>query len=383
MSPRRVSRGSRSSGGPAAPSCWSPRLRSVLVLGAGVLIGAVILLWENSAETRTVAQNDKRETSKEPIVHKAMSASHLRKIVSEVNVDRMWTSFLKVMLIERQPGSAGNQRVRELISSHLQSLSSGWAVDLDLFDAVTPRGSLSFGSVMATLDPLARHRLVLACHIDSKVFPQDGRGRPFIGATDSAVPCSLILEVVTVLDTRLKKLKKRGSALTLQLFFLDGEEAIADWTETDSLYGARHLAQRLQKAELPGGGGSQLSAIDLFILLDLLGAPDSMIMNHYSETRGHFLRLRSLEKRLHGLGLLQSHRFENSYFIDDMYYGPVEDDHIPFVRRGVPVLHVIATPFPAVWHTHEDNEENLHRPTVINLCRIFVAFLSETLSLEL
>ncbi|MEE6512025.1 hypothetical protein FKM82_018927 [Ascaphus truei] len=48
---------------------------------------------------------------------------------------------------------------------------------------------------------------------------------------------------------------------------------------------------------------------------------------------------------------------------------------------GVPVLHVISTPFPAVWHTTDDNEDNLHPPTIINLCRILVTFLSETLLL--
>jgi len=27
------------------------------------------------------------------------------------------------------------------------------------------------------------------------------------------------------------------------------------------------------------------------------------------------------------------------------------DDHLPFLHRGVSVLHVIAEPFPHVWHT--------------------------------
>ena len=39
---------------------------------------------------------------------------------------------------------------------------------------------------------------------------------------------------------------------TLQMVFFDGEEAFQDWTETDSLYGARHLAQQWQDTPLPG-----------------------------------------------------------------------------------------------------------------------------------
>ncbi|NXH59669.1 QPCT cyclotransferase, partial [Rhabdornis inornatus] len=33
--------------------------------------------------------------------------------------------------------------------------------------------------------------------------------------------------------------------VTLQLLFLDGEEAFGDWSVTDSLYGARHLAAKM------------------------------------------------------------------------------------------------------------------------------------------
>jgi len=33
----------------------------------------------------------------------------------------------------------------------------------------------------------------------------------------------------------------------VQLLFFDGEEAFVEWTETDSLYGARHLADKMDK----------------------------------------------------------------------------------------------------------------------------------------
>lgn len=46
---------------------------------------------------------------------------------------------------------------------------------------------------------------------------------------------------------------------------------------------------------------------------------------------------------------------------------------------GVPVLHVISTPFPQFWHTLDDTEENMHRPTVENLTKIMAVFLAEYL----
>lgn len=35
------------------------------------------------------------------------------------------------------------------------------------------------------------------------------------------------------------------SELTLQYIFFDGEEAFEQWTDTDSLYGSRHLAAKM------------------------------------------------------------------------------------------------------------------------------------------
>jgi len=40
---------------------------------------------------------------------------------------------------------------------------------------------------------------------------------------------------------------------SLQLIFFDGEEAFVDWTETDSLYGARHLAAQMEKTSIKTG----------------------------------------------------------------------------------------------------------------------------------
>lgn len=41
--------------------------------------------------------------------------------------------------------------------------------------------------------------------------------------------------------------------LTLQLLFFDGEEALFQWTATDSLYGSRHLAQKMEATPHPAG----------------------------------------------------------------------------------------------------------------------------------
>lgn len=48
---------------------------------------------------------------------------------------------------------------------------------------------------------------------------------------------------------------------------------------------------------------------------------------------------------------------------------------------GVPVLHLISSPFPEVWHTMDDNEENLDETTIDNLNKIIQVFVLEYLHL--
>ncbi|NXU03063.1 QPCTL protein, partial [Buphagus erythrorhynchus] len=57
--------------------------------------------------------------------------------------------------------------------------------------------------------------------------------------------CALLLEVATALDAHLRRRGEQDPPVTLQLLFLDGEEAFGDWSATDSLYGARHLAAKM------------------------------------------------------------------------------------------------------------------------------------------
>lgn len=69
---------------------------------------------------------------------------------------------------------------------------------MDEFDDATPLGTKRFTNIIATLNPNAPRRLILAAHYDSKYFPDDGSGRYFLAATDSAIPCAMLIEISRV-----------------------------------------------------------------------------------------------------------------------------------------------------------------------------------------
>ncbi|XP_054649804.1 glutaminyl-peptide cyclotransferase-like a [Dunckerocampus dactyliophorus] len=357
-------------------------LLGVLVLTLGV---GVYHLSNDSTTTGNVNRMLVADLTKDRLLHKHSKSSpaQIRHLASQVDGTRLWETYLKPILIERLPGTQGSLVVQQHITSTLSSLSAGWDIGLDSFQSSTPRGQVTFTNIVATLDPSAPRRLLLTCHYDSKALPPDRHApeRVFLGASDSAVPCAMILELATSLDNQLRSFKQQKFPLSLQLVFFDGEESFEEWTATDSLYGSRHMAERMARTPHPAGSThtTMLEAVDLFVLLDLLGGPDPLIVNHFDNTARWFDRLIAAEKRLHRQGLLVSHPSEQTYFRKDLFFGPVQDDHIPFLHRGVPVLHIIATPFPKFWHTLDDTEENIHRPTVENLTKIMAVFLAEYL----
>ena len=78
--------------------------------------------------------------------------------------------------------------------------SIGWDIETDTFIDSTPYGDKEFTNIVATKYPDAPRKLVIACHFDSKFFSN----MEFIAATDSAVPCAMMLEIAKLLDPALK-----------------------------------------------------------------------------------------------------------------------------------------------------------------------------------
>lgn len=62
--------------------------------------------------------------------------------------------------------------------------------------------------------------------------------------------------------------------------------------------------------------------------------------------------------------------------------GFVQDDHVPFMARGVEILHIIPTPFPRVWHEITDDGEHLDMDTVEDWTKLIMAFTAEWMELE-
>lgn len=138
------------------------------------------------------------------------------------------------ILIQRVPGTPNHGIVRQYIADYMADL--GWSTEQIDFHDETPHGRMKFTNIVSRLNPNAKRYLTLACHYDSKVMDD------FVGATDSAVPCAIMMNLANSLRQQMQSVK--NGDLSLQYIFLDGEEAFVNWNAQDSIYGARNLAQK-------------------------------------------------------------------------------------------------------------------------------------------
>jgi len=183
---------------------------------------------------------------------------------------------------------------------------------------------------------------------------------------------------------------------TLQLIFFDGEEAFMAWTATDSIYGARHLAETWGSTYLPphpkrrlisaSTPTTPLSTIEHLVLLDLIGAPNPQVRSYFPDTAWLFDVLAGAETRLRDAGIIDAAALGGSFFhtraAGDISLAYMGDDHLPFLHRGVSVLHVITEPFPHVWHTLGDDATALDLPTLHAWNLILRVFFAEYLGLR-
>ena len=311
-------------------------------------------------------------------------------------------AVLAPILVPRVPGTPGSAAVQAHLMRFFAAHLPAWRVAWHNSSAPTPLShgrAVPFASLIATRDPpwaapADVGRIVLAAHYDSKLTPAG-----FVGATDSAVPVALLLHAARAADAalarrwaRLPRGAARDAERGVQLLLLDGEEAWAQWSDADSLYGARALAAHWEQAHhaQPAARRNHLANIDLFVLLDLLGATAPRIASYFPTTHWAYAGFAAVEGQMREEGLFKSHqKHPDPWFYEgdakiaaSSYHGAIEDDHVPFMHRGVDILHVIPAPFPAVWHTPEDDGEHLDMDTVGDWGILLTGWLIGALGLE-
>ena len=230
----------------------------------------------------------------------------------------------------RPPGSAAIRALQNYILTELQK--DDCEIIEDAFNAKTPQGTIAMKNILARFPGKGRggerRAIAITGHFDTKYFP----GRKFVGASDGGSSTGLLLELARVLA-------HQPRMDDVYLVFLDGEEAFGEWSDTDSLYGSRHLAERW-------GRDGTLRRLKGLINVDMIGDKNLDIPQ---ETSGSMALNKLIWQTATDLGY-------RAFFISQQI--AEEDDHIPFIRAGAPAVDLIDIDYPP-WHTDADTMDKL------------------------
>ena len=240
----------------------------------------------------------------------------------------------------RPLGSANHKKVEDFILAHLK----GDDVENDVFTADTPEGKFPVHNIIAKFPGTKDGIIVIASHYDTN-YPL--RDTSFVGANDGGSSSGLLLEFANQFRA------KKNDGYNIWLVWDDAEEAIEpDGSgglprkmpfEQDSLYGISHLAQNWQ-------ADGTLKKIKAFLLTDMIGDADLNVEHDTNSTPWLEAVIYEAASRLG----YQSHFFARTMTVDD--------DHIPFVKLGIPSADFIDFDYGynnVYWHTTQDTIDKL------------------------
>jgi len=259
---------------------------------------------------------------------------------------KAWEHLRQQVAIGPRPsGSPGNVKNRDYIKATLAGF--GIKTVEQPFEGRTPLGPIKMVNLIATIAGQRPDRIVLASHFDTKIF----RDFRFVGASDGASSTAALLELGRVLKARPQL------PFTIELLFLDGEEATGEWQGTDNTYGSRHYVAA-------AGQAGTLKSLRALILLDMIGDRQLNMRREQNSTPWLTAIIWNTAKKLgHG-----------AQFLDEVT--PIEDDHIPFLKAGVPAVDLIDLDYPA-WHTAQDTLDNVAARSLQIVGDVVVAALPE------
>jgi Zn-dependent M28 family amino/carboxypeptidase len=237
---------------------------------------------------------------------------------------------------KRFNGSPGHLAAEAFIKDHFKPEAAKGNFETDEFTANTAVGPQSLRNYIVKYPGKKDGIIVLASHYETNWPLKD---IPFVGANDGACTTALLIE----LGEYFRAHPPQG--YSVYLAFFDGEEAVQTWSSTDSTYGSRHLAAKWSQ-------DGTLPHIKAFLNADMIG-DKNLDIDLDGNSNPHLLELLKVAAKNTG--------HANDIARDNT---PIEDDTVPFAKRGVPVLDVIDYDYGPHDQAHPDGYHHTAEDTI-------------------
>ncbi|WP_353066596.1 M28 family peptidase [Tunturibacter psychrotolerans] len=237
---------------------------------------------------------------------------------------------------KRFNGSPGHAKAEEFLKQHFAPEAAKGNFIADTFTATTPAGLQTMTNYIVKYPGKKDGIIVLVSHYETN-YPL--RDINFYGANDGAATSALLIEIGTILRAH------PPEGYSIWLVFDDGEEAVKTWSNSDSLYGTRHLAAKWSQ-------DGTLTKIKALLVADMIADKDLNI--DYVENSTPWL-----------LDLLKVAAKNTGHSASIFKYREAEeDDHLPFAARGVPVLDLIDAHYGPTTDAMPDGYHHTDKDTI-------------------
>jgi glutaminyl-peptide cyclotransferase len=250
----------------------------------------------------------------------------------------------------RVPGSEAHLRCRDYLVKTL----SGFAekVELQPFQLTygRPRRTVETFNIIAKFRPELIERILLCAHWDSRPWADEDsdpkfHSTPVLGANDGASGVAVLLETARLFHAQ-------PPAVGIDIVLFDGEDAGDSGNTWSWAQGSQYYAGHLPKKDYPR----------FVVLLDMIGDRDLTI------AREAYSLEYAPEPMAKVWEIASALKIES--FVPER--GPaVMDDHIPFLRLGIPAIDLIDLDYPH-WHTSQDTPDKCSPDSLDAVGRVLV-----------
>ncbi len=261
----------------------------------------------------------------------------------------------------RVPNTAAHEACAGWLASELAR--HGAAVTLQKADLPAWDGTiLKTTNIMGSFNPEMGDRLLLLAHYDTRPWADKDsdpakRQKPIDGANDGASGVGVLLEAARLLGTV-------NPGKGVDILFIDSEDYGTEADDDSWALGAAYFAEN---PILPGYRPARA------VLLDMVGGKNARFASEYFSRRS----ARALDDAFRGAAAREGY----AEMFPSTVGGAVNDDHIPFLRNGIPAIDIIdyqeSTGFPETWHTADDNLDNIDPATLEAVGKTLIRFIYE------
>ena len=268
-----------------------------------------------------------------------LAATNIQAQTAHFNGQAAYTLTQQLLQVapKRFNGSPGHLKAEEFIKQHFAPEVANGRFETDTFTTNTPAGLQTMHNFIVRFPGKKDGVIVIASHYETN-YPL--RDINFYGANDGAATTSLLIEIGNVLRAH------SPEGYSVWLVFDDGEEAVKEWSNSDSLYGTRHLAAKWAT-------DGTLTKIKAFLVADMCADKDLNIDHDANSTPWLLDMLKVAAKNTGHSAYIFKNQTE------------VQDDHLPFRQRGVPVLDIIDLDYGPPTQEHpEGSYHHTERDTI-------------------